>query len=170
MEWRFSLWCSLWFPFKPQKILKYTDVTHPCGSFGTEASDGFSFMPALFMATGPTRAEAGHSGKFLDHPLAALEASTLDMWLWVKTNQIPFWGRFYMSGDWDVHWACGVLTHGHVALQGAVPCTSIEGSAGTLSCGKRPITRSRFASKGLSKHRCQTEEGSDKMVNAHEGR
>ena len=32
------------------------------------------------------------------------------MWLWVKTNQIPLWGkcathfRTYFSGDWDVHW------------------------------------------------------------------
>ena len=21
----------------------------------------------------------------------------------------------YFSGDWDVHWGCGILTHGHVA-------------------------------------------------------
>ena len=31
------------------------------------------------------------------------------MWLWVKTNETPFWGRCttlfrtYFSGDWDVH-------------------------------------------------------------------
>ena len=42
------------------------------------------------------------------------------MWLWVKTNGIPFWGRCathfrtYFSGDWDVHWGYGVLTHGYV--------------------------------------------------------
>ena len=34
---------------------------------------------------------------------------------------IPFWGfrctthlRAYFSGDWDVHWGYGVLTHGHM--------------------------------------------------------
>ena len=32
---------------------------------------------------------------------------------------VPFWGRctsilVYLSGDWDVHWACGVLTHGQL--------------------------------------------------------
>ena len=31
------------------------------------------------------------------------------VWLWVKTNGIPFWGRctsllVYFGGDWDVHW------------------------------------------------------------------
>ena len=32
------------------------------------------------------------------------------IWLWVKTNGIPFWDRCtthcrtYFSGDWDVHW------------------------------------------------------------------
>ena len=27
------------------------------------------------------------------------------MWLWVKTNGIPFWGPVlvYFSGNWDVH-------------------------------------------------------------------
>ena len=36
----------------------------------------------------------------------------------VKTNGIPFWGRcttqVYFRGDWDVHWAFGILTHGHL--------------------------------------------------------
>ena len=39
------------------------------------------------------------------------------MWLWVKTNGT---GRcttqFYFSGDWDIHWGYGLLTHGHVAI------------------------------------------------------
>ena len=40
-------------------------------------------------------------------------------WPWVKTNGIPFWGRctthfVYFSGDWDVHWGYGILTHGHM--------------------------------------------------------
>ena len=32
---------------------------------------------------------------------------------------VPFWGRcathfrLYFSGDWDVHWRCGLFTHGH---------------------------------------------------------
>ena len=39
------------------------------------------------------------------------------IWLWVKTNGIPFWGRCtthfrtYFTGDWDVHWGYGLLTH-----------------------------------------------------------
>ena len=43
---------------------------------------------------------------------------------WVKTNGIPFWlaGEFttqfglYFSGDWDVHWGYGILTHGHISF------------------------------------------------------
>ena len=43
-------------------------------------------------------------------------------WLWVKTVLVPFWlvGEFtthfraYFSGDWDVHWGYGILTHGHL--------------------------------------------------------
>ena len=33
---------------------------------------------------------------------------------------VPFWGRCtthfrtYFSGDWDVHWGYGLLTHGHI--------------------------------------------------------
>ena len=43
----------------------------------------------------------------------------LGMWLWVKTNRIPFWGRCtthfrtYFRGAWDVHWGLtGISTHG----------------------------------------------------------
>ena len=41
------------------------------------------------------------------------------MWLWI-TNRIPFWGRCIQirtdfSGDWDVHWEYGILTHNHVS-------------------------------------------------------
>ena len=45
----------------------------------------------------------------------------LSIWLWVKTNGIPFWLvgappiSVYFSGDWDVHGGYGVLTHGHIA-------------------------------------------------------
>ena len=44
----------------------------------------------------------------------------VDMAVVVKTNGIPFWGRCtthfrtYFSGDWDVHWGYGLLTHGHM--------------------------------------------------------
>ena len=40
----------------------------------------------------------------------------------VNTNGIPFWGRCtthfrtYFSGDWDVRWGYGLLTHGHISL------------------------------------------------------
>ena len=27
----------------------------------------------------------------------------------------------YFSGDWDVHWGYGVLTHGHMAMKKAYP-------------------------------------------------
>ena len=32
------------------------------------------------------------------------------IWLWVKTGSI----LVYFSGDWDVHWGYGLLTHGHI--------------------------------------------------------
>ena len=44
------------------------------------------------------------------------------IWLRVKTNGIPFWGRCtthfrtYFSGDWDVHWGYGILTHGRLGV------------------------------------------------------
>ena len=47
--------------------------------------------------------------------------------MWVKTNGIPFWGRCtthfrtYFSGDWDVHWGYGLLTHGHVTTSSVRP-------------------------------------------------
>ena len=43
----------------------------------------------------------------------------------VKTNGSPFWlvaappmFRTYSSGDWDVNWGYGILTHGHIPLFG----------------------------------------------------
>ena len=47
----------------------------------------------------------------------------VEMWLWVKTNGISFWGRCsthfrtYFWGDWDVHWGYGILTRGHVGKE-----------------------------------------------------
>ena len=41
----------------------------------------------------------------------------------VKTNGIPCWGGCtthfgtYFSGDWDVHWGYGILTHGHMFIK-----------------------------------------------------
>ena len=41
----------------------------------------------------------------------------------VKTDGIPFWGRCttqlrtYFSGDWDVHWRYGILTHGQMMVR-----------------------------------------------------
>ena len=42
-------------------------------------------------------------------------------WSWVKTHGIPFLDReftthfrTYFSGDWDVHWGYGILTHSRV--------------------------------------------------------
>ena len=45
------------------------------------------------------------------------------IWLWVKSNGIPFWVGaapilvFFSSGDWDVHWGYDLLTHGHMAFR-----------------------------------------------------
>ena len=45
----------------------------------------------------------------------------------VKANGMPFWGRCtthfrtYFSGDWDVHWGYGILTHGQMVGLGVVP-------------------------------------------------
>ena len=35
---------------------------------------------------------------------------------------IPFWGstthfRTYFSGDWEIHWGCGILTHGQMRVE-----------------------------------------------------
>ena len=43
------------------------------------------------------------------------------IWLWVKTNgTILGWCTTHFSrdfsGDWDVHWAYGILTHGHMVF------------------------------------------------------
>ena len=45
------------------------------------------------------------------------------MWLWVKTKRYHFGVGappilVYFSGDWDVHWGYGLLTHGHVNVSG----------------------------------------------------
>ena len=42
--------------------------------------------------------------------------SLFHIWLWFKTHGIPFWGRCtpHFSGDLDVHWGYGILTHGHM--------------------------------------------------------
>ena len=45
-------------------------------------------------------------------------------WLRVNTNGILFWGRCtthfstYFSGDGDVHWGYGILTHGQMKTVG----------------------------------------------------
>ena len=48
----------------------------------------------------------------------------LNMWLWVKTNGTIFGVGappilVYFSGDWDVQWGHGTLTHSHVAIPGS---------------------------------------------------
>ena len=72
------------------------------------------------------RSEAPQAGAD-DHPPLGLNSSWAveewgveQNWLWVKTNGIPFWGRCtthfrtYFSGDWDVYWGYGILTHGQL--------------------------------------------------------
>ena len=50
-------------------------------------------------------------------------------WLWVNTNG-TIWGRCttqfrtYFSGDWDVHWGYGILTHGHMSARHPTPVSS----------------------------------------------
>ena len=45
---------------------------------------------------------------------------------WVKTNGTILVGRcttlfrIYFSGDWDVHWGHGILTHTHIASSGSL--------------------------------------------------
>ena len=45
----------------------------------------------------------------------------VDQWLWVKIDGIPFYFevgtthfRTEFSGDWDVHWGYGILTHSYI--------------------------------------------------------
>ena len=60
---------------------------------------------------------------------AVISSNVLDVAVVVKTNGIPFWlvGEFtthfrtYFSGDWDVHWGYGFLTHGHMAVNIVIP-------------------------------------------------
>ena len=61
-------------------------------------------------------------------------------WLWVKTNEIPFWGRCTthvsgdFSGDWDVHWGLtGILTHGQIIAAARVQTATIPGSVQSLN-------------------------------------
>ena len=51
-------------------------------------------------------------------PTSGLSTKPLKVKLWVKTNGIQYWlvGEFthvrtYFSGDWDVHWGYGILSH-----------------------------------------------------------
>ena len=49
-----------------------------------------------------------------------------NIWVWFKTNG-TFWDRCTtrfseISGDWDVHWGYGVLTHGHTMNMFTIWC------------------------------------------------
>ena len=49
----------------------------------------------------------GQKNKSLDRKsISLLSWRGLRIWLWVKTNGIPFWARctHFSSGDWDAHW------------------------------------------------------------------
>ena len=88
------------------------------------------------------------------------------MWLWLskpmgphfRVGEITTHFRTYFSGDWDVHWGYGILTHGHVfgvkdetgnaldnCMKRVVPSLSLEfvaralGSPGTRNCAARMV-------------------------------
>ena len=60
---------------------------------------------------------------------------------------VPFWGRCttHFSGDWDVHWAYRILTHGHVSW-GAVFIPWRERLPGMVLRKKMGTSRCHWAS------------------------
>ena len=37
-----------------------------------------------------------------------------NQWYHFGVGEFPTHFRTYFSGDWDVHWGYGILTHGHI--------------------------------------------------------
>ena len=69
------------------------------------------------------------------------------MWLWLSKPMGSHFGvgefathfRTYFSGDWDVHWGYGLLTHGHVFFPLFFPVCEV--APGWLVCfGAHPLS------------------------------
>ena len=58
------------------------------------------------------------------------ESSYANTWLWVNHP-------FYFSGDWDVHRGYGLLTHGHIPMEGLWIDVVDWFSGGSKPCGLR---------------------------------
>ena len=131
------------------------------GSVEGESSLSPCSPPPPHLGYGPFRGGGGVAG--------GLGMWVKTIWLWVKTNGIPFWGRCtthfrtYFSGDWNVHWGYGILTHGHFALKHAElfrinPNSFCQIVVALLlaNCGSRSRTRNcgfgrNFPSSGKSR-------------------
>ena len=94
---------------------------NPVGGFGTRIASaaGSFWVQVRGIRLGPPAQVLGEVRR--GAPLRLLQLSTRllrrHMWPWFKTTG-TIWDRctthFYFSGEWDVHWGYGVLTHGHM--------------------------------------------------------
>ena len=93
----------------------------------------------------------------------------IHIWLWVKTNGIPFWGRCtthfrtYFSGDWDVHWGLTdlafdpwpyVLTLFHVSSKTRVEIPGVRQELqvdGRFTRKPPPCSRCHICCKGTAR-------------------
>ena len=107
----------LWFPFKIGKTQTHMSASKPfwypksmgCGPRAQLVVDQAGpFVPEE--KPGKKKVAASEDRRFHDF---------LHLAVIVKINGIPFWGRCTthfracFSGDWDVYWGYGILTHGH---------------------------------------------------------
>ena len=45
----------------------------------------------------------------------------------------------YFSGDWDVHWGCGLLTHGHLSVTGEPKVRHMHGDSKCIPCCAKSV-------------------------------
>ena len=55
------------------------------------------------------------------------------------------WERIYFSGDWDVHWGYGLLTHEHMSM---VPCIKASLHSLSISTAHESSIKIAFTSIG----------------------
>ena len=80
------------------------------------------------------------------HAFALTEDMGSDIWPWLSKPMGSYFGVgaplmfVYFSGDWDVHWGYGSLTHGHIVKEHTEQHptsnsgTSLHGSTAQLTC------------------------------------
>ena len=91
-----------------------------CDGFFRQVLEGLHFI-----AQGTGSSGGRKSASVAPSELAQSPAPS-PTWRWVKTNHFGVGALpilVYLSGDWDVHWGYGILTHGQMCFQVAErPC------------------------------------------------